>query len=435
MKGLMSNKKNFFSTIGEMLNKYSILLRDKVPTFTSTPITAIKESDFYTYVVETTETYENQIIIASISKPEWLTLKLCGVVSTLSGTNRDLSNRLGGASQFNGPVGVAIDSLENVYVADRDNHRIQKITPDGITSTLAGCHQGFVDGVGTTAQFNSPVGVAVDTFDNIYVTDRENNCIRRISSEGEVSTLAGSSFGFTNDKGTKAQFRSPSGIAVDIWGNIYVADETNHKIRKITSDGEVSTLAGSSQGFSDGVGRIAQFNSPIGVAVDVLGNVYIADRDNHCIRKITSSGLVSTLAGSEIGGFADGIGTLAKFNAPNGVGVDRFGNVYVADLFNQKIRKITPSGLTSTLAGAKAGFADGIGADSKFSYPTGVAIDLFGNVYVADHGNHRIRKVVSSYLLYGRPANQIGTHVINLQAKNSKGEASTQAFTISVTLT
>jgi len=173
---------------------------------------------------------------------------------------------------------------------------------------------------------------------------------------------------------------------------VYVADYYNNRIRKITPEGLVSTLAGSTEGFRDGDGRSAQFNGPYGVAVDAAGNVYVADGDNHLIRKITPEGLVSTLAGSTRGS-ADGVGTSAQFNYPYGVEVDAAGTVYVADYYNNRIRKVTPEGLVSTLAGSTEGFRDGLGRSAQFNRPSGVAVDAAGNVYVADSFNNRIRRI------------------------------------------
>ena len=208
----------------------------------------------------------------------------------------------------------------------------------------------------------------------------------------EVSTLAGSTVGFRDGLGTTAQFNFPSGVALDAGGNVYVADFSNNLIRKITPEGLVSSLAGSTEGFRDGSGTSAQFNSPIGVAVDAAGNVYVADSFNNRIRKITPEGLVSTLAGSTVG-FRDGAGTSAQFSYPIGVEVDAAGNVYVADYGNHLIRKITPEGLVSTLAGSTVGFRDGSGTSAQFNGPTGVAVDAEGNVYVADESNHLIRRI------------------------------------------
>jgi sugar lactone lactonase YvrE len=261
-----------------------------------------------------------------------------------------------------------------------------------LVTTLAGSTTGFADGVATAARFSLPFGVAVDAAGNVYVADAGNHRIRKISPAGAVSTLAGSTQGFVDGSGTAAQFNNPTAVAVDAAGNVYVADRSNHRIRKISPAGAVSTLAGSTQGSADGVGTAAQFSNPEGVAVDAAGNVYVADLNNHRIRKITPAGAVSTLAGSTAG-FADGVGAAAQFNFPSGVAVDAAGNVYVADRSNHRIRKISPAGAVSTLAGSTQGFADGVGAAAQFSNPEGVAVDAAGNVYVADRSNHRIRKI------------------------------------------
>ena len=230
---------------------------------------------------------------------------------------------------------------------------------------------GYTDGTGTSAKFYNPTGVAVDGAGNVYVADLSNHRIRKITTSGVVSTLAGSgTSGYTDGTGTSAKFSYPTGVAVDGAGNVYVADLFNHRIRKITTSGVVSTLAGSASGYADGTGTSAQFSYPTGVAVDGAGNVYVADYNNHRIRKITTSGVVSTLAGSGTPGYTDGTGTSAKFSSPTGVAVDGAGNVYVADYNNHRIRKITTSGVVSTLAGSgKAGYTDGTGTSAKFYYP------------------------------------------------------------------
>ena len=317
-----------------------------------------------------------------------------GVVSTLAGSGASgYTDGTGTSAQFKYPFGVAVDGAGNVYVADQSNHRIRKITTSGVVSTLAGSTSGYTDGTGTSAQFKYPTGVAVDGAGNVYVADLSNHRIRKITTSGVVSTLAGSSQGYTDGTGTSAKFDYPYGVAVDGAGNVYVADESNHRIRKITTSGVVSTLAGSTYGYTDGTGASAQFKYPYGVAVDGAGNVYVADRYNQLIRKITTSGVVSTLAGSTYG-YTDGTGTSAKFYNPTGVAVDGAGNVYVADYANHSIRKITTSGVVSTLAGSGTyGYTDGTGTSAKFDSPTGVAVDGAGNVYVADESNHSIRKI------------------------------------------
>jgi DNA-binding beta-propeller fold protein YncE len=327
-----------------------------------------------------------------------------GTVTTLAGSagQPGSTDGQGAAARFKYPWGVVVDSLNNIYVADNANHVIRKITPDGFVSTFAGSalQTGSTDGQGAAARFNYPDDVSVDSSGNVYVTDQHNHIIRKITTGGSVSTIAGSAgqTGSTDGQGAAARFKYPAGIAVDSSGNIYVADRDNHIIRKIASDGSVSTLAGSAGqiGSTDGQGAAARFKNPYGVAVDSSGNVYVADTSNHIIRKITPGGLVSTFAGSTgQNGFADGEGVIAKFHGPFRVAVDLSGNVYVADADNHLIRKITRGGLVSTLAGSagQSGSTDGQGAAAEFYYPYGVAVDSSGNVYVGDHYKHLIRKI------------------------------------------
>jgi sugar lactone lactonase YvrE len=209
-----------------------------------------------------------------------------------------------------------------------------------------------------------------------------------------VTTLAGSTQGFADVTGTAAQFNRPYGVTVDASGNGYVADSDNSRIRKISPTGAVTTLAGSGvEGFLDGTGSTARFFIPRGAAVDVSGNVYVADTENNRIRKVSPTGVVTTLAGSGVEGFSDGIGTAAQFTLPNSVAVDAAGYVYVADEGNERIRKISPAGVVTTLAGSSRGFADGAAAIAQFNRPHGIAVDASGNVYVADRDNQRIRKI------------------------------------------
>ncbi len=318
-------------------------------------------------------------------------------VSTLAGTgDSGFEDGQGAFAKFSYPHSVAVDVQGNVFVADRGNHRVRKVTPAGIVSTLAGAEPGFENGPGTSAKFTEPFGVSVDLQGNVYVAEVGNSRIRKITPLGIVSSFAGSGkIGFKNGEGATAEFNYPSGVAVDSMNNVYLADWGNHRIRKIASSGTVSTLAGNGDyGFEEGPGITAKFRDPSGVAVDGHGNVYVADRGNHRIRKISPSGVVSTLAGNGMADFANGSGASASFNLPNGIVVDAKGYLYAADRQNHLIRKITPSGLVSTLAGSgDAGFANGSGASAKFNLPLSVAVDLQGNVYVSDQNNHCIRKI------------------------------------------
>ena len=266
-----------------------------------------------------------------------------------------------------------------------------------IVSTTAGNGtRGFTNGTGVLAQFNNPAGISVDESGNVYIADPGNHCIRKITPSGEVSTLAGNgSTGFIDGTGNESRFASPNDVAVDASGNIFVADRDNNCIRKITATGEVSTFAGNkTAGFVDGESDVAQFNEPYSVTINALDILYVADFKNHRIRKITPAGKVSTLAGSGESGFGDGTGILATFNNPYNVAVDASNNVYVVDEGNNRIRKITSSGVVTTIAGSTRGFANGINENALFNRPCGIAVDASGNLYVTDIDNQRIRKIV-----------------------------------------
>ena len=315
------------------------------------------------------------------------------------------AQRVAIASPVAGLLIFQTDTSPGVYYFDGAfwhnlNDGRQALPPGAVTTLAGNGTAGFADGANTDAQFNLPYGVACDASGNVYVADQANNVIRRIeAATGAVSTLAGNVLvsGTLNGTGTAARFGAPSGVACDASGNVYVADQGNHRIRRIVAaTGVVSTLAGSTQGFADGTGSAAQFNTPTGVASDASGNVYVADQTNHVIRRIVAAtGAVSTLAGSGTAGYADATGSAAQFNRPFGVACDASGNVYVADRSNQVIRRIVAAtGAVSTLAGnGTPGFADGPPTTAQFYAPTGVACDASGTLYIADRINDRIRVV------------------------------------------
>ena len=263
-----------------------------------------------------------------------------GVVTTFAGSTWGYVDGTGGAAQFSAPTGVAIDSSNNVFIADNNNHLIRKITPAGVVTTFAGqTTRGYTDGTGTAAQFYYPSGIAIDTSGNLYVTEPNHNMVRKITPAGVVTTLAGSlTSGATDGTGTAARFNGPDGIDVDTSGNVYVADTNNNCIRKITSAGVVTTFAGSTQGTADGTGTAAQFTQLRGLTVDPTGTIYATDGSR--IRKITSTGVVTTLAGTTTAGYAEGTGTAAQFDWPYEVASDGSGVLYVAEANNTRIRKV-----------------------------------------------------------------------------------------------
>ncbi len=326
-------------------------------------------------------------------------------ISTLAGAALTYGsvNATGSAARFDYPAGIAADNGGNVYIADTDNNTIRKIVVStAAVTTLAGSagSPGAIDATGNAARFDNPSGVAVNSSGNIYVADTMNHTLRRVTAAGAVSTLAGQAgvSGSANGTGTAALFFGLQGLAIDSGGNLYVADTNNHVIRKVVSStGAVTTVAGlaGNSGSADGLGSQARFSYPSGVAVDGAGNLYVADTENHTIRQILPSGMVNTVAGlAGYSGCADGTGSAARFDSPSDLAVDSSGSVYVADTDNFTVRKVVPStGAVTTLAGlaGTSGSADGAGSAVRFFHPAGIAVDSSHNLYVADTDNHTIR--------------------------------------------
>ena len=312
------------------------------------------------------------------------------------------------------PEGVAADGAGNLYIADTGNRLIRKIDSTGTITTVAGrprvIGSGGDGGPATQAQLTAPEGVAVDGAGNLYIADTGNGLIRKIDSTGTITTVAGTGeLRFSGDGGpaTQAELNSPYGVAVDGVGNLYFADSSNHRIRKVDSTGTITTVAGTEEfGFSGDGGPATQawFSSPDGVAVDRAGNLYIAHRNNHRILKVDSTGTITTIAGTGKSDFSGdgGPATQATLSWPEGVALDGAGNLYIADMNNHRIRKIDSTGMITTVAGTGGlGFSGdgGPASQAQINSPTGVAVDGAGNLYIADTGNHRLRKVDSTGMI------------------------------------
>jgi sugar lactone lactonase YvrE len=322
-------------------------------------------------------------------------------VSTLAGSTSGFLNGTGTAALFNNPWGLVTDNAGNIFVADELNHKIRKITPAGVVTTFAGSTQGYQDGNGISAKFYRPNGLAIDASGNIYVVDCYNHKIRKITPSGDVTTFAGSTQGFLNGNGTAARFNFPQGIAIDSAGNLFVVDGSNYAIRKITLAADVTVFAGAgTSGFNDGTGSAAKFTNVKAIAIDTATNdMYVTD--GHRIRKITSAAVVTAFAGATTNGLVNGTLIAARFNWPQGIAVDTNGDIYISDTINCVIRKITASGVVSSLAGNTngiAGSANGTGAAASFYAPIGICFDASRNIYIADSNYGKIRKIDMSAL-------------------------------------
>lgn len=317
------------------------------------------------------------------------------VVSTVAGDGVDgFLNGAASSARFDTPVDVAVAADGSIYVADYNNHRIRKIAGGQVTTFAGSGTYGIVNGDGQSAQFKDPYRIAVDGGGNVFMLDQVDPRVRKISPASDVTTYAGTDqSGFQNGSALQAQFQvNAEGLTADAQGNVYVGDTFNERIRKISVAGEVSTQAGNgTEGFTDGDLTTAQFRFPDGIAIDAQGNIYVGDGGNFCIRKVTPAGVVSRFAGSGTKGTADGNAANSQFDSIIDLAVDSQGNLFVID--GNRIRKVTSQGVVSTIAGSTEGFADGDGIMAKFKAPFGLAIDAQNNIYVADANNNRIRKI------------------------------------------
>ncbi|HLG04108.1 MAG TPA: T9SS type A sorting domain-containing protein [Bacteroidia bacterium] len=331
------------------------------------------------------------------------------IVSTYAGNGTPgLINGDTAAARFNSPFGMCMDNSGNIYIADYGNHCIRMITPAGMVSTLAGNGTaGYLDGPAATAKFANPMNVCCDGTGAIYVSDFNNQRIRKISG-GLVTTIAGTGVaGYADGPDSLAQFNYPRGIVADAVGNIYIGDSWNHRIRKIDLAGNVTTYAGG--GTASGVGSVgalldatdtaARFYTPTGLGIDALGNIYVADAYNHRIRKIDLLQQVTTIAGSGStgpgnGGYSNGAALTSLLHTPTEVFSGASGTLYIGDTFNNRVRLLYNGNLSLIAGNGSTGYVNGVDSLAAFNYPRGIVTNTTGNViYLSDYNNHAIRKI------------------------------------------
>ncbi len=339
-----------------------------------------------------------------------------GTITTVAGSGAHFPGDDGPATKAQiHPVGVVFDAAGTMYLADYKQHRIRRVSPDGTITTVAGTGvSGFSGdkGPAAKAQVDSPEGVAVDRDGVLHFADTRNNRIRKVDRDGRITTVAGTGKeGFSGDGGpaTKAELASPSHLVFDQAGDLYFTDTLNTRVRKVDlPGGRITTVAGTAEdGFSgdNGPAVAARLDLPLGLAFDARGDLYLADKFNHRVRKIdVSTGRITTVAGSGAKGFSgdDGAATKASLNEPEGVAVDRAGNLYIADSGNNRVRRVTPAGVISTVAGSGGADFSGDGAaavEAELTYPVAVGLDAAGNLYLSDFGNRRIRRIDSKGII------------------------------------
>ncbi|GEM_PF-1957566 len=405
-------------------------LNEVSPKFISEPILFIKGGEDYTYHIEVSDEDGDMILVSATSLPDWLSLLVnYGHTSSFagSGTKAQVDGQ-GSAASFSTPYGLTVADNGNVYVADAGGTALRLITPDGQVSSLA-----LTNPSGDPFPLASIHDVAIDSQGNLYVPERSKHRILKIDTGLKVTVLAGGNQGFHNGNGAAARFKFPMGLAVDSDDNIYVSDSGNSAIRKIDANGNVTTFAGGKgYGTNDGDYTTARLADPFEIAIDKDDNIYVADRGFGRIRKITPDRQVTTLAGS--GTQPDGTTTYSSIKSPTGIDVDDAGNVYVAELGNDVIRRISVSGEVSVIAGVldQDGDVTGDAATARFDGPAGVAVGPSGKLYVADHRNHKIKQIGGTYYLSGKAGSEDGDYDIVLTATDETGESTEQSYKLQV---
>ena len=396
---------------GENANNFGVYSYQFVPSSIRLPVFLPSITNRPTKPVPYQGINKTQRPAKTINVPQSLSLYITTIAGTTGGYSGD--GFAATLAQLSEPYGVAVDSVGNVYIADMNNNCIRKLNTAGIITTIAGNGvYGFSGdgGAATSAQLSYPYGVAVDSVGNVYIADTLNNRIRKVNATTQIiTTIAGNDIvgGFSGDGGaaTSAKLNAPFGLCVDSVGNVYIADTSNNRIRKVNASTQIiTTIAGNDivEGFSGdgGAATSAKLAGPVGVFVDSSFNVYIADTNNQRIRKVNASDQkISTIAGTgATGSGGDGFAaTLAQLYYPGGVCVDSAGNVYIADTFNRRVRKITAStGIITTIAGTGVGGYTGDGGlatAAQMNYVQRICIDSGGNIYISDNTDHRIRKL------------------------------------------
>ena len=355
----------------------SLLDFETLPEIITTIVVTLENTDII---------FAQEITIGLIDVIEALT------ASTFAGSTEGYVDGDISIATFNRPTGMATDAAGNIYVTEYGNHTVRKITPAGLVSTLVGGVNGFADGTGTDAKLFRPTDIIMGVDGFLYVADSWNNRIRKVSLAGVVTTFAGGSSGFVDGMGNAAKFNKPSGLTTDADGNIYVADLENQSIRKITTAGVVSTLAGGTEGYNNGTGSSAQFKDPRAIVLSNNNELMVTDQFGRTVRKVTLAGVVTVFAGNGVSGSSDGVGTSSSFGVPNGITIDNDGNLLVSDRSEHNIRKISPNAEVTTIAGTRSlGSDDGVASQATFYNPAGMLVTADGTIYIADYDNHRIR--------------------------------------------
>jgi streptogramin lyase len=344
-----------------------------------------------------------------------------GIITTVAGNGTDGSGGDGGPAifaQLSSPTGVAVDAAGNLYIADANNNRVRKVSSAGIITTVAGngtIGSGGDGGPATAAQLFSPTGVAVDAAGDLFIADSNNSRVREVSPSGTITTVAGNgTFGFGGDGGpaTAAKLNSAAGVAVDAAGDLFIADTQNNRVRKVSPSGVITTVAGNGTfgpGGDGGPATAAPLAFPQAVAVDASGDLFIADTTNQRVREVSPSGIITTAAGNGFGSFSGdgGRATAAALNDPAGMAVDAAGDLFIADQSNNRVREVSSSGTITTVAGGGTG--DGGPATlAPVAFPPGVAVDAAGDLFIADQDNNRVREVSPSGIITTVAGNGIG---------------------------